>query len=214
MENVEIDRLATIALVEALAGSGKALITTSGLAFLPPGRQLTEADVPVSLDLPRAAAEEITIAAAGQGIRAAVARLSPSVHGAGDHGFVPLLINLAREKGYAAYVGEGANRWPAVHRLDAAALYRLVLEQAPGGLRWHGVAEEGIPFRDIATAIGQGLNIPVKSLTAAEAEAYFTWFLPFASMDIPSSSAATRKRLGWQPSGPGLLADIANAGYF
>jgi len=214
MENVEIDRLATIAFVEALAGTGKTLITTSGLAFLPPGRVATEADVPVSPDMPRAAAEEMVIAAAAQGIRSAVVRLSPSVHGAGDHGFVPRLIDFAREKGFAAYVGEGANVWPGVHRLDAGALYRLVLEHAAGGLRWHGVAEEGVPFRDIATAIGQGLNIPVRSVSGAEAEAYFTWFLRFASMDVPSSSAATRKLLGWQPKNPGLLADISTAGYF
>ena len=214
MENVEIDRLATIALVEALAGTGKALITTSGLAFLPPGRLATEADVPVSPELPRAAAEEMVIAAAGQGVRSAVVRLSPSVHGAGDHGFVPRLVALAREKGFAAYVGEGANLWPAVHRLDAGALYCLVLEQAPGGLRWHGVAEEGVPMRDIAGAIGQGLNIPVRSLTEAEGAEYFDWFLRFACMNVPSSSAATRKLLGWHPSGPGLLADIRDAGYF
>jgi len=213
MENVEIDRLATIALVEALAGTGKPLITTSGLALLPPGRTATEADAPISPGLPRAAAEEIVITAVKNGIRSAVVRLSPSVHGAGDHGFVPHLINLAREKGYAAYIGEGANLWPAVHRLDAGTLYRLVLENGAGGLRWHGVAEEGVPMRDIATAIGQGLNIPVKSLTEAEAEAYYGWFLRFAGMNVPSSSAATRKLLGWQPSGPGLLDDIRNAGY-
>jgi nucleoside-diphosphate-sugar epimerase len=213
-ENVEIDRLATIALVEALAGTGKPLITTSGLALLPPGRTATEADTPISPDLPRAAAEQIVISSATQGIRSAVVRLSPSVHGAGDHGFVPMLINTAREKGYAAYIGDGANLWPAVHRHDAAVLYRLVLDQAPAGLRWHGVAEEGVPMRDIARAIGQGLGISVKSLTEAEGEAYFTWFLRFASMNVSASSAATRNQLGWQPTGPGLLADISSAGYF
>lgn len=213
MENVEIDRLATRALVEALAGSGKTLITTSGLASLQHGRTATEADLPISPEIPRVAAETMVIDAASQGIRSAVVRLAPSVHGAGDHGFVPLLINLAREQGYAAYVGDGGNLWPGVHRLDAGTLYRLILEQAAAGLRWHGVAEEGVPMREIAGAIGQGLNIPVKSLNAEEAEAYFTWFLRFASMNIPTSSTVTRKLLGWQPTGPGLLADM-RANYF
>jgi nucleoside-diphosphate-sugar epimerase len=214
MENVEIDRIATQTLIAALAGTGKTFINTSGVAFLPPGRLATETDVAVSPDLPRVAAEEMTIAAAKHGIRSAVVRLSPSVHGAGDHGFIPLIIAMARQHGFAAYIGEGDNVWPAVHRRDAGKLYQLVLDKAEGGQRWHGVAEQGVKMRDIANAIGQGLGIPVKSLTAEEGEAYFTWFLRFAMLDVPASNDATRTRLGWQPTGPGLIEDISKAGYF
>ena len=147
-------------------------------------------------------------------MRVSVIRLSPSVHGDGDHGFVPLLINLAREKGVAAYVGEGLNRWTAVHRLDAAVLYRLALEQATTGTRFHGVAEEGIAFKEIAETIGKQLGIPVVSKTPEEAAEHFGWFGGFASLDCPASSKLTRETLGWQPKETGLIEDMAQGSYF
>jgi nucleoside-diphosphate-sugar epimerase len=142
-------------------------------------------------------------------------RLPPSVHGSGDHGFVAHLIGLARQEGVSAYIDEGANRWPSVHRLDAARLYRLALEK-PGasGARYHGVAEEGIPFRDIAGMIGRRLNLPVVGLAADESAAHFGWFAPFAAFDNPSSSDKTRRAYGWQPTQPGLLSDLEQGSYF
>ena len=141
-------------------------------------------------------------------------RLSPSVHGDGDHGFVPILINLAREKGVSAYIGEGLNRWTGVHRLDAAALYRLVLEKGSTGARYHGVAEEGISFRDIATVIGKKLNLPVVSKTREEAAGHFGWFAAFAGIDCPASSKLTQERLGWRPVQKGLIQDLEQGTYF
>jgi len=143
-----------------------------------------------------------------------VVRLSPSVHGDGDHGFVPILINLAREKGVSAYIGEGLNRWTAVHRLDAGHLYRLALEKSAAGARYHGVAEEEIAFRDIAEVIGKRLNIPVVSKTPEEAADHFGWFAAFAAIDCPASSKLTREILGWKPTQPGLIADIDRENYF
>jgi nucleoside-diphosphate-sugar epimerase len=143
-----------------------------------------------------------------------VVRLPPSVHGDGDHGFVPLLIGVAREKGVSAYVGYGNNRWPAVHRLDAGVLYKLVLEQGSAGATYHGLAEEGVPFRDIAGVIGRRLSVPVVSKTPEEAAGHFGWFALFAGGDLPASSALTRERLGWQPRQPGLIPDIDRRSYF
>jgi len=215
-ENAETDRRALEAMAGALEGSGKPLVATSGTTVLAPGRTGTEGDAP-SPDSPgytRAASEAFLAAAAGRGVRASVVRLPPSVHGAGDRAFVPALIGIAREKGVAAYVGDGANRWPAVHRLDAARLFRLALEEAAPGARLHGAAEEGIPMRAIAETIGEGLRLPVRGVAADEAEAHFGWLGMFVQIDGPASSALTRDVLGWRPQEAGLLADMRESGYF
>lgn len=214
-DNCETDRRAIGALGAALAGSSRPLIVTSGTGLLH-GRLASEDDAAAagSSSIPRVASEEAAEAAAAEGVRVSVVRLPPSVHGEGDHGFVPLLVALAREKGMSAYVGEGLNRWPAVHRLDAARLYRLVLETPTPDARYHAVAEEGTAFRDIAGVIGRRLNVPVVGKTTEEAAAHFGWFAHFAALDNPSSSRTTRERLGWQPKQPGLIADLDNAYYF
>jgi nucleoside-diphosphate-sugar epimerase len=211
----EVDQHAIEALGSVLVGSDRPLIVTSGTALISPGRLATEKDVrdPNNSAIPRVS-EEAAQSLVSRGVRASVVRLPPSVHGRGDHGFVPILIGIAREKGAAAYVGDGFNRWPAVHRLDAARLYRLVLEKGSAGARYHGIAEEGVPFREIAGVIGRGLELPLVSKTPEEATAHFGWFAHFAAIDSPASSALTRDSLGWRPEGPGLLADIQESGYF
>ena len=212
-ENCEIDRLAIEALGSELEGSDRPLIVTSATGLLAPGRLGIEDDAPVSI-IPRVASEEATVSLAKRGLRAAVLRLPPSVHGDGDHGFVPLLIGIARQKGVSAYVGEGLNRWAAVHRLDAAHLYRLVIETGAAGARYHAVAEEGVPFRDIAGVIGRRLNVPVVSLTPDEATNHFGWFAHFAELDNLTSSQRTRELTGWRPKQPGLIPDIDRPRYF
>jgi nucleoside-diphosphate-sugar epimerase len=199
-----------------LAGSDRPLLITSGTGLLTPGRVVTEDDVcpagPTAI--PRVASEEAAAAVAARGVRVSVMRLPPTVHGDGDHGFVPMLIRLAREKGVAAYVGDGHNRWGAVHRFDAARLYRLVLEKGAAAARYHGVAEEGVPFRDIAGVIGKRLNVSVVSKSGDEAVSHFGWFQHFAALDNPSSSERTRQQLGWQPKHPGLIPDLDRPSYF
>lgn len=214
-ESCETDRQAITAIVEALAGTDKAFVSTSGIAMLAPGRIGTEADHAATGGAAshRAAAELIVLGAANNGVRSSIVRLPPSVHGAGDHGFVPIMIETARSKGFAAYIGEGANRWPAVHRHDAARLYRLALEQAAPGTRLHSVAEQGIPMHDIASTIGAELGLPVKGITAEEAKTHFGWMGYFAAVDCPAASTVTRNTFGWNPEGPGLLADM-KANYF
>jgi len=214
--NCETDRHAIEALGDALLGSHRPMIVTSGTGLLAPGRLAVEDDVPVSgpTAIPRVASEEAAASVAARGVRVSVVRLPPSVHGDGDHGFVPLLIGLAREKGASAYVGDGLNRWSAVHRVDAAHLYRLVLEKGTGTARYHGVAEEGVPFRDIARVIGRRLNLPVVSKPLEEAPGHFGWFAHFAALDSLTSSAQTRERLGWRPRQPGLIPDLDRPRYF
>jgi nucleoside-diphosphate-sugar epimerase len=214
--NCETDRHAIGALGSALAGSDRPLIVTSGTGILPPTRLATEKTVPVTgpTALPRVASEDAAAAVAWRGVRVSVVRLPPSVHGDGDHGFVPLLIGIARDKGVSAYVGDGRNRWPAVHRLDAAHLYRLVLEKGSAGAIYHGVAEEGVPFRQIAAVIGRRLNVPVASKTAEEAADHFGWFAHFAALDVPASSKRTQEQLGWRPVQRALIPDVDQGSYF
>jgi len=213
-ENCEADRRVIETLGAALAGSDRPLVVTSGTGLLKPGRLVTEEDVPESSPIPRVASEEAAAAVAARGVNISVVRLPPSVHGEGDHQFVPLLIGIAREKRASAYVGDGRNRWPAVHRLDAARLFRLALEKGLAGARFHGVAEEGVPFRDIAGAIGRGLNVPIVEKSTEEANSHFGWFAHFAALDNPTSSLRTREALGWQPTQAALIADLDHGRYF
>ena len=214
--NCETDRRAIEALGSTLAGSDHPLVVTSATALLTPGRLGMEEDAadPRSAGSPRVPSEGAALALASRGVRVSVVRLSPTVHGDGDHGFVPRLIGVARDKGVSAYVGDGLNRWPAVHRLDAAHLYKLALENGSAGARYHGVAEEGVPFRDIAGVIGRRLNVPVVSKALEEAADHFGWFAHFAALDCPASSQRTRELLGWQPKQPGLIPDLDRPRYF
>jgi nucleoside-diphosphate-sugar epimerase len=213
-ENCAEDERAIEALGSVLEGSNRPLLVTSGVALLSPGRTATEADAPpANSPIPRKS-ETATEALVKRGVTASSIRLAPSVHGHGDHGFVPILIGIARETGVSAYIGDGLNRWPAVHRLDAARLYRLALERGAKGERFHAVAEEGVPFLEIAEVIGRRLNIPVVSKSPAEAAQHFGWFAMFAGIDAPASSARTRAELGWKPEQPGLIADVDDPAYF
>jgi len=209
----DVEGKAVRALGETLAGSSRPLLVTSGTALLPPGNVGTEDDAQTST-FPRIVSEKTTEALQRLGVNASVVRLPPTVHGEGDHGFMAILINLAREKGVAAYVGEGTNRWPAVHRLDAAQLYRRALENGTGGRRYHAVAEQGVPFRDIAGVIGRHLGVPVVSKSPEEAVDHFGWFAHFTQIDNVVSSAKTIEQLGWAPKEPGLLDDLEQGHYF
>ncbi|MDE1900577.1 MAG: SDR family oxidoreductase [Alphaproteobacteria bacterium] len=211
VENCQIDKRAIEAMGSVLAGSDKPLIVTSGLAGLgAPGRLATEDDeVPPGFPYPRVSEQT---ALGLKDVKAAVVRL-PQVHNTVKQGFVSYLIRNVREKGVSAYVGDGQIRWAAAHVSDVAHLYRLVLEKREGGVRYHAVAEEGVSMRDIAEAIGRGLNVPVKSVTPEEAQTYLGWLAMFASQDITASSVITRKKLGWNPTGPGLIADLDQMKY-
>jgi nucleoside-diphosphate-sugar epimerase len=214
---VAADLRAIEAIGEALAGSDKPFVITGGTLMLTfggfAGRLGTERDVLESGH--RIDAENTTVALAEHRVRSSVVRLPPLVHSTLDHhGFAPILIGIARAKGVSGYVGDGSNRWPAVHTLDAARLYRLALESAPAGSRLHAVADEGVPFRDIAEAIGRHLNVPVKSVAAEDASEHFGFLGAFVSRDNSTSSVLTRTLLRWQPTGPGLIDDLDEGHYF
>jgi nucleoside-diphosphate-sugar epimerase len=210
LANCEDDRRVIAALGSVLAGSERPLLVTSGtgMGVRAPGQPATEEDAPASAAaVPRAASEEAAASVAAGGVSVSVVRL-PQVHDTVKQGLVTYAIEAAREKGVSAYVGDGANRWAAAHRLDTARLYRLALERAEPGARYHAVAEEGVPMRDIAEAIGRRLDLPVASIAPEEAAVHFGWLAMFAGLDAPASSELTRQRLGWRPSGPGLIADL------
>jgi nucleoside-diphosphate-sugar epimerase len=214
-EVCEVDRLAIETIGEALAGSDRPFIITSGTALIRSGSLATEEMMPPPNHAFPRVSEAAADAVAARGVRVSVIRLSPSVHGEGDHhGFVPILVNTARQKGVSAYINDGLNRWNAVHRLDAAHLYRLALENAKTGARFHGVGEEGVVFRAIAEVIGKHLNIPVVSISPDEAAAHFGWFAGFAAIDCPASSKLTQERLNWHPVQPTLLGDMEHGIYF
>jgi nucleoside-diphosphate-sugar epimerase len=212
----KIDVAAIQAMGEAMAGSGKPLVVTSATAVLPASVMGKEDDAtdPGSAGKHRIPSEQATLALAARGVRASVLRLPLSVHGDGDHGFVPALIAIAREKGVSAYIGDGENRWPAVHRLDAARLFRLVVEQGAAGACYHSVADNGVPTRHIAELIGRHLNLPVAAKSREEAIAHFGWLAHFFGRDCPASSAQTQGELGWRPVHPGLIADLDRPAYF
>ena len=208
---------------EALAGTGKPLVVASGLPQPPAGVVSTEeirSENPAHPRVSEPAALAVAASAgqhsAGQhgGVRASVVRLPPSVHGEGDYWFIPIFIGIARKTGLSAYIGDGANVWPAVHRVDAARLFRIALEQAPAGTLLNAVADEGVPFREIAEVIGRHLEVPAKSITAEEARDQFGALAGFAATDVPASSAITRERFGWRPTEPGLIADLDQGHYF
>jgi nucleoside-diphosphate-sugar epimerase len=212
----EADLAATRAIADALAGTGKPLVGTSGTGMLALANQqgIGTEDVVLPGGY-RVDTENLTIELAAQGIRTSVLRLPPTVHSSLDkHGFVPTLIGTARAKGVSGYIGDGANRWPAAHTLDVAHLYRLALEHAPAGTRLHAVDDEGVSLRQIAEAIGRHLGLPTASIAPEDADAHFGWFARFAAIDNPASSARTRQLLDWKPEHPGLLADIDEGHYF
>lgn len=216
---VAADLAAIDTVADVYDGSGKAFVIASGVLGLAPGRIATEEDgqdaPPESEDGPtRLTNAQRVVALASRGIRSSVLRLPPTVHGDGDAGFVPTLIGVAREKGAAGYVDDGANRWPAVHRSDAARLFRLAVEAAPGGATLHAVQDEGVPTRTIAEVFGRHLDLPVVSVPPAEAFAHFGWIGGFFGLDSPASSTLTRRLTGWEPTGPGLVEDLEAGHYF
>ncbi len=218
----DADRLAVEAFGEALAGSGRPLVIASGLLGLTPGRLATEQDGHGSDPFAGALGggpsarhdtAELTLSFASQGVRSSSVRLPPTNHGDGDNGFMATLVAIARDKGASGYIGDGASRWPAVHRLDSARLFGLALE-APAGSTLHGVAEEGVPTRDIAEVISRHLKAPLVSIAAEDAGEHFGWIGGFFGLDAPASGVLTRELLGWQPSQPGLIADLDEGHYF
>ena len=213
-ENCEIDGRAIETLGSELQGSERPFIVTSGTAGLAaPGQIATEDNnIPPNFPFPRVS-EQMALALVRKGVRASVMRL-PQVHDTTKQGLVTYLIAVARQKGVSAYVGEGRNRWSAAHVLDVARLYRLALEKHEAGAKYHAVAEEGVAMRDIAEAIGKGLKVRVVSLSPEQAQAHFGWLSMFANNDLRASSAQTRRKLGWNPTGPGLIADLERQSYF
>jgi nucleoside-diphosphate-sugar epimerase len=218
----DADRRAVETFGEALASSGKPFVIASGTLGLTPGRMATEQDGRSPDSMPhltggpqiRQATAQLTLSLADRGVRSSVLRLPPTVHGDGDHGFMAAIVGIARDKGVSGYLGDGANRWPAVHRLDAAHLFRLAVEQAPAGSTLHAVADQGVPIRAIAEVIGRHLNVPLAAIPAGDAAAHFTWLAGFIGLDSPASSTLTRELLGWQPTQPGLIDDLEKGHYF
>jgi nucleoside-diphosphate-sugar epimerase len=218
----DADRGAIETFGEALAGSDRPFVIASGVLGLTPGRVGTErdghgpdsgADLPSGLRT-RMEDAQMTLSLASRRVRSSVVRLPPTVHGQGDHGFVATLIDIARAKGAAGYIGDGSNRWPAAHRLDAAHLFRLALEEAPSGSTLHAVADEGVPIRDIAEVIGRHLDLPVVAICPEDTAEHFAWLAGFLAADSPASSALTRQLVGWQPTHPGLIDDLDQGHYF
>ncbi|MFZ2034612.1 MAG: SDR family oxidoreductase [Candidatus Dormiibacterota bacterium] len=220
----DADRRAVEAFGEALAGSDRPLVIASGTLGIAPGRVATERDGHGSADASMAAhgpgpltrrnTAEFVLGLASRGVRSSVVRLAPINHGDGDHGFAAALVGMARTNGAAGYIGDGSNRWPSVHRLDSAHLFRLAVEGAPAGSTLHAVADEGVPIRDIAEVIGRHLHLPVVSVAPEDAAEHFTWLAGFIGADAPASSALTRELLGWQPEQPGLIEDLDQGHYF
>jgi len=219
----DADRRAVETIGEALAGSDRPFVIASGTLLLAAGRVGTEQDghglAPAVTALgsgprTRAATAEITLSLASRGVRSSVVRLPPTCHGDGDHGFLATLVGVARDKGVSGYIGDGSNHWPAVHRLDAAHLFRLALEKAPAGSTLHAVADEGVPIRAIAEVIGRHLDLPVVAVSPDQAGEHFSWLAGFLAADSPASSALTRELLGWQPMHPGLIDDLDKGHYF
>jgi nucleoside-diphosphate-sugar epimerase len=213
---VETDRRAVETIGRSLPGAASPFAVAFATLALKQGQLGTEDQPydPSFFGAPRARTEDLLQELASRGVRTSAIRLPPIVHGAGDHAFAPRLIQIARKKKESAYVCDGRNRWPSVHRLDAARLFRLALENGPAGGTYHSVAEEGIPFREIASLIGRRLNVPVVGKSSAEATKHFGFLAPFVPVDNPTSSKLTQERLGWKPTQPGLLADLDQADYF
>ena len=213
----EADRRMVDTLGDALAGTDRPFVLASGFIGLPSGRVVSETDVPTIDDSPfliRTATANAALALASRGVRSAVVRVSPTVHGEGDYAWVPGLIAAARASGVAGYAGDGTNHWPAVHRRDIARLFRLAVEKAPAGSVLHGAAEEGVMLRDMAEVIGRQLGIPVTSVAPDAIDEHFTWLAPFIGLDIQASNTLTRELVGWQPSHAGLLEDLDTGHYF
>ncbi|MDB6428058.1 NAD-dependent epimerase/dehydratase family protein [Curtobacterium sp. 20TX0008] len=209
------ERAAVETLASALVGTDRPFVVASGVAALAPGRPAEERDPSpfTGVDSPRGGSENRALDFVDQGVRTIAARFSPTTHGVGDHGFVAYLAGVALERGVSGYIGDGSNRWAAVHVTDAARMVRLGLEQAPAGARLHAVAEEGIPTRDIAAAIGDALGLPVTSIDPSDASAHFGFIGGFFGAEMSASSTATQELLGWEPVGPSLLEDIAAGAY-
>lgn len=215
----DADRRVIETIADVLAGGGRPLVIASGTLGVALGRVATEKDEPDAALLPggpakRSETAAFTASLASRGIRSVVVRLSPTVHGQGDYGFMARIIGIARDKGASGYIGDGSNEWPAVHVMDAAHLFRLALENAPAGSVLHAVADEGVPLREIAEVVGRKLNVPVASVALDDAPAHFTWLAGFLGMNSPASSLLTRERMQWQPTHPGLIEDLDTGHYF
>jgi nucleoside-diphosphate-sugar epimerase len=215
-DTARAEREAVRTIGDALTGSGRPFLLASGVAGMSQGRKVTEEDPSPfhGPDSPRGGSENLALEYVGRGVHTVSVRYSTTVHGEGDHGFLAVLTAVAREKGVAGYVGEGTNRWPAVHRSDAARITRLGLEKAPAGTLLHAVGEEGVPAREIAEAIGRGLGVPVASIAPEDVQDHFGWIGPIFALDILASSTRTQELLGWTPSGPSLVEDLDAGHYF